>query len=399
MQPHTNKFDHLTKLIARKLSGDMSQDEESHFMKWLNESKENKRLFERLESEDYFDERLNIVAQFNVEEDWNKVRRVIQSEVDNSRRIRHVWMKVAQLAAAVLIPVGIFIMLYTHVVDSDDADTPTLSHQIKPGESKATLTLQSGEIYHIDKNDTVINVAETQVGISVDSVGVLYQINKKVELVELRYNTLETPRGGEFQLSLADGTRVWLNASTKLRYPERFGSNSREVYVEGEAYFEVATDKVRPFFVHFNNSRTEVLGTEFNIKAYADNPNSIVTLSEGRIRVTHEKEAIEMTPDHQLIINRKSNKFSHNEVDASLYSAWKDGKLVYQGVELEEILEDIARWYNVNVFYQNQGAKDVEFSLYLNRYEDFSRVLDVLQATGKVEFEEFENNIIVRTNY
>ena len=200
----------------------------------------------------------------------------------------------------------------------------------------------------------------------------------------LAYNTLNVPKGAEFNLVLADGTQVWLNAESKLKYPVVFGSEERVVELEGEGFFKVSKDASRPFRVKTKSQVVEVLGTEFNVDAYPDEGYVYTTLVEGKVKVDAEGKSLELVPGMQSVVG--GQEMYSRKVNTGDVVSWKNGMFVLEDKSLEEIMSKLARWYDFNIFYQNQAVKEITFKGKIPRYASFESILDILERTGEVKF-------------
>ncbi len=378
----------ISDLITRFLKGTLNDAERVMLDKWL-ETPRNKKLFNEITEKQNLIDQTNLLDKFKVSEAWDN----IEQQIRPKRTIKN-WVT---YAAAVLVPLVLFISVYQLTDDVSKRKDYAKVYEIKPGENKAVLTLHDGSTLEVANADTLINIRKSGTSIDLDSLAADYTANKNKLDKELRYNTMITSRGREFSLTLEDGTKVWLNAASQLRYPERFLGNTREVYVQGEVYFEVAKDKNRPFYVHFDNRKVEVLGTAFNVRCYKDEEADAVTLIEGSVALKTDQKSVILSPDEQAIISHSTDELAVEPVNASIYAAWKDRKFVYNNSKLESILNDMARWYQLNVFYQNESMKFKRFSLSTNRYDSIEEMLEVLEATNKVKFEIFENNIVIKS--
>lgn len=206
---------------------------------------------------------------------------------------------------------------------------------------------------------------------------------------EVLYNTLKVPTGGFYQLELSDGTRVWLNAESELRFPVQFGAGKREVYLRGEAYFDVRKDTSRRFVVHLRESNVTVLGTSFNVKAYGDEDYIYTTLVEGQVRFTSELEHEEVTlwPGMQSVLNLKSGRTELKEVEVEQFTAWRQGRFVFPSTTLGDLMCQLKRWYDIEVVYLAPEAKGYEFRGAINRDMDLKNVLAIVEKTSNVIFE------------
>lgn len=258
---------------------------------------------------------------------------------------------------------------------------------------KAELVLADGTTRILGSEVTDSLLVQQGANIVVQNQGVSYCVDSSV--VEERYNTLRVPRGGEYSITLSDGTIVYLNSESELRYPVNFVGRDRRVYLSGEAYFDVVQDEAHPFIVDMGNSSVRVLGTSFDVRAYADEDEVLTTLVQGSVKFSAGKEFVTLEPGKQAVLG-KSGSIETREVDTYLYTAWKEGVFAFKRQRLEEIMKVVARWYDVNIFWENVSQKEVTFTGKMKRYDDFSKVVEVLEMTGNTEFVIKENNIFIR---
>lgn len=341
----------------------------------------------------------------------------IKNKIDNSinnidRQKSSKLFYLRRVAAAVVILValslGVKYLYNPKPVSKKEALAKTniqkLENKIVPGGNKATLTLADGSIIVLD---SALNGNLTQQGnIQIKKLqnGLLvYTLNGKTisETDAAFYNTISTPNGGEYQVTLADGTKVWLNAASSIRFPVLFNNNERKVFITGEAYFEVAPKYAAnkeniPFLVSVNNSSTvKVLGTHFNINAYADEPFVKTSLLEGSVKVytTDENNAKLLYPGQQAAYASDGKINVTNNADMEEVLAWKNGRFQFKSANIETMLRQIARWYNVEVVYK--GQSNLHFTGQLNRNESVFKIFEKLQLTGEVKFEVEGRKIIV----
>ena len=266
--------------------------------------------------------------------------------------------------------------------------------QIVPGGNKAVLTLADGRQIELDSatNGTVAQ----QGGIKVIKNGGQVSYDHQETLAEVVYNTITTPKGGQYELKLADGSKVWLNAASSLRFPTTFPGKERTIELTGEGYFEVAHNDNKPFHVKVNNVDVQVLGTHFDINSYTDEPALKTTLLEGRVRVTKEDKYVFLNPGQQAIVQSAKNEINvANDVDLEEVVAWKNGRFLYNNAPIEIIMRQVARWYDVEVVYK--AKIDETFSGELPRSQNVSQLLAMMEATGSVKFEINGKQIIVRS--
>jgi ferric-dicitrate binding protein FerR (iron transport regulator) len=303
-------------------------------------------------------------------------------------------------AAIILLCVGIyFFRTNTHKEATVQLAKKEQPKDLPPGKNGAVLTLADGTQVALDSLGNG-NVA-TQNGMNVQLTNGRLAYNSpsaSANIDEVIYNTLVTPKGRQFQLVLPDGSMVWLNAASSIKYPVTFGRKAREVEVTGEAYFEVAQDHSKSFkvLVHAasGNSEVEVLGTHFNINAYDDEAAVKTTLLEGAVRVYKGAATSVLKPGQQASVSGESFLRVKDDVDVDEAVAWKNGSFVFNRQDIKSIMRQIARWYDVNVEYEDQPS-DETFSGIVSRKSDLSQVLKIMEKNG-VKFTIEDHKIIVR---
>lgn len=300
-------------------------------------------------------------------------------------------------AAAILLIVGLasyFFVFKTNKVE------PTFATTIVPGSNIATLTLTDGQKINLSdaKNGTLLKQAGIQITKAADGQ-LLYKIEGTEEAagLALAYNTIETPKGGQYQVILPDGTKVWLNAASSLRFPISFASlQDRKVELTGEGYFEVSKDKIHPFRVINEGQEVKVLGTHFNINSYKDEGAIKTSLLEGSVKVTSDNDEVTIKPGEQAILTKSG--FSVVEKDMDQVIDWKNGDFNFQKESLKGIMNKVGRWYDVNVVYDKDVNVALTFSAQISRSNGIIEILKSLEKTGEVKFEIKESTIRVTNN-
>lgn len=293
------------------------------------------------------------------------------------------------IAAAALLFIVAGIGLYIYLGQSKSVQGTTSSDQLTNIPRRAILTLADGSTINLD--DTKNGQLSLQAGISVKKMnGELVYESKagdKNTDASLASNTIQTPAESQFKVVLPDGSSVWLNAGSSLKYPLRFATNSRKVTLQGEGYFEVSKDKNRPFMVTTDLQTVQVLGTHFNISAYPDQKLSRTTLLEGSVRVTGLKanQTTVLMPNQQAVLTPE--KVSVKTVDAAEAVAWREGYFSFDNYTLEEVMDGLARWYKIEVSYESPALKRELFSGSLPHSSNVKQVLKKLEFAGKVKFE------------
>ncbi|WP_022826195.1 FecR family protein [Hymenobacter norwichensis] len=267
---------------------------------------------------------------------------------------------------------------------------------LEPGRNQALLTLADGRTVRLADASPGLLARQGSRQVRQTVPGALnYQVGGATLAADtLLRNTVRTPRGGQYQLQLPDGSRVWLNADSRLTFPVAFGHRKRVVQLTGEAYFEVAKETGRPFQVEAGAAHIMVLGTHFNVQAYTDEPAPVTTLLEGVVRLRHGASEAVLHPGQQGW-PRPNGTIAVRAVDARSAVAWKEGRFVFDDEPLEGIMRQVARWYDVPVRYEGQfGNKNFHGSI--SRYHDAADVLHMLELTGAVHFTTEGRRITVR---
>lgn len=265
---------------------------------------------------------------------------------------------------------------------------PPYGGNIRPGGAKAILRAGNAQVV-LDKKDTSFVLAGNRVKINGGDVQV-------ADTIPVQY-TLATPRGGEYSLLLSDGSKVWLNADSRLVYPSVFPGDSRIVYLTGEAYFEVKTDAERPFIVHTGQQEIKVLGTEFNVKAYLDESESTTTLIRGKVQVNSFGKQLLLEKGQQAVTRDDGRLDWEKEADIKQAVAWKEGYFRFYNTGIHEIMKQLSRWYDVDVHFE-EGLQPHEFLAIIRRDNDISQILGMLEGTGEVRFKVEGREIMVESN-
>ena len=373
-------------MLYKKLSGALSADEEFQFEEWSREP-EHRQYFEHLKEYDRLKEEPSC-SDTELQESWLEISKKIQRKrwQENWRRIYR------KLTVAAILSIIGFSGYFYGLREGGKETGETVS--ICPGQGKVVLQLSDGSTYDL-KNPAVLNRSAIGQHIRMDSNRLNYLQSHAGVADSPVYHKLIVPRGGEFQLMLEDGTKVWLNAETSLRYPQNFTGGTREVYLEGEAYFEVERDTLHPFVVHTGIQRLTVLGTGFAITAYRDDDYLQTTLVEGKVKVELPGRIYHLNPNEQITYNRNNKQVSLTPVDVQEFTAWKDGKYVFSRKRLEDMLNTLSRWYDFQVLYQDDSVKEKLFSGELRRFENFNDILRKIEKSGNVKFSVEGRTVIV----
>ncbi|MDR6565062.1 FecR family protein [Chitinophaga ginsengisegetis] len=316
---------------------------------------------------------------------WNGIRE--QLGITHAPKYKQIsWWKGVAAAAGLLLVLSSGFYFYKEFAHNRYATSQLASRDIPPGTNRATLIASDGTVYPLN--------GEKQ-EIVVDRESIHYKDGDTLSVKEsIQRVTLSTPRGGQYRVTLSDGTRVWLNAASSLSYPTVFNGKDRRVILNGEAYFEVAHNASQPFIVHTSNQDVTVLGTGFNINCYKDENNTVTTLVSGSVKLDGREGAasVQLHPGEQAILDKAN--FDVAVVDVSLYTAWKDGDFRFKATPLAEVLRQVARWYDLKVDYTGV-PEDIKVHASIRRDKKLSTVLHALEKIGDIKFEVKERNISV----
>ncbi len=259
------------------------------------------------------------------------------------------------------------------------------AEEIAPGTNKAILTLADGSEVELDNTRKGTLPGQGPVRIVLHEGQVAYKDAAGTGNQEEQYNRIATPRGGQYQVVLADGTKVWLNAASSLRFPAAFRGSVRKVMLTGEAYFEVAKNKDKPFKVAVNGMEVEVLGTHFNIMAYENEKDLKTTLLEGAVKVSTTAEKVLLEPGQRAVLNKEKGNIQVGAADVEEAIAWKNGLFTFNNEDIKSIMRKVSRWYDVDVTYQGDMAGK-DFAGTVSRSENVTEVLRMLELTGAVHY-------------
>lgn len=371
-------------LILKERLGMLEPSEAEELERWVAECPYHLELYDKLKRKDW----ASALARYDgieVEKGLMKYRRRY-----DRWKMRRIWISAA---AVVALFAGITVLFLPLRKDSPDT-----IQEIIPGMSKAELVLDDGSVWNLE------SAAEERV---IAGNAVAYNSGTRLSYTQMKdtsvsseglpvYNELRVPTGGEFQLVLGDGTKVWLNSQSRLRYPVVFADGVRVVELAGEAYFEVAPDEHCPFFVQLRDHiQVEVLGTSFNVRDYPDEEILETVLEKGCVRVVKEERMVRLTSGMKAVYAKGTGCLSTEMVNTELYTAWRNGHFVFQNERLEDILHKLSRWYEMQVSFRDEHAKDMLFSGNVRKYDTIEKLLEAIGMAGGVRFGIQGNTVIV----
>ena len=371
--------DKIWQWIGDYCSGLMDKSEEQELRAWMDEAEENKL---------FFMEGVKMVLEYqvvtrsdkNASDSLKHVREKIKA-----RGRRQLWIQITAVASVVILFALSFAFFYMPELERESP----VSAKVHAGGMKATLIVANG--IQVDLMQDNLQDVVRQYGATVleDKKNELrydnVEVNDEIEEKPV-YHTISSPVGGEYHFTLADGTMVWLNSSSRLTFPTRFTGDAREVLVEGEVYFGVQHDESKPFIVRVNDVSVRVLGTEFCISAYPENEGVMTTLVRGAVQVTSGNNQVVLKPGYQAVVDQYSGAISQRAVELSLYTSWVRGIFEYENMELNDIMVQLARWYDVQFTFSASECKERRFTGVIRKYEDLNDVLDMIEKTTNVKF-------------
>lgn len=314
-------------------------------------------------------------------------------------KVSRLWPRVAAAAAIILLlSGGAYMLLHKQPAPIAAGPAPVIKNDVPPGGNRATLTLANGATIVLDSAGRGLLAQQGATSVNKLQDGELVYDAGAESNHALGLNTISTPRGGQYQVVLPDGSRVWLNAASSLRFPTAFIGQDRPVMLKGEAYFEVAKDRDKPFLVIANNGMTvKVLGTHFNVMSYDDESAIRTSLLEGKVNVSFAGRQVSLSPSEQSGFDKKEQSFRvEKDADMDKAVAWKNGLFDFEEDDIQTVMRQLARWYDINIVYAG-AVPSQHYTGYIRRQVPISQVLNMLELTGGVAFTIEGNTVTVKT--
>lgn len=374
-------------LIAGYLKNTLTDAERDELDEWVTASDANMRLFAEMTDEKNIEKGLKERGLYDADKavELLKTKLAAQKPIQQTKRIP---LFVYGMVACLVLLAGLFF-----IVPLFKQNTPqpaiVAQNDLLPGRDRATLTLPNGKQIVLDSTQGQI---VQQAGFSVVNNNNI--LSYKGQDKEAEFHTLATPGGSQYQLLLPDGSKVWLNAASSIRFPTAFSGKERRVYLTGEAYFEVAHNAAKPFHVHVDDVDVQVLGTHFNVNAYGDEGDIKTTLLEGSVKVFNARGGLIIRPGQQAVATKDKEPFISNNIDLEEITGWKNGVFEFKDEPIESIMKEIGRWYSADVRYE--GKINYHFNASIDRHVPVSKLLHLLELTNRVHFTIQDKTIIVK---
>lgn len=370
-------FFRISELIGKYMADDLTEAEQNELQEWTTASEAHKVRFEEITASGFAAGKRRQLKAVDIFRGWKELK-----EKQKRQKRRLLTMRVVKYAAMVLLLLSGGLYWFVGWEEDKQTELP-IARDVLPKNPEVMLILADGS--SVDLKDGCVGEVQERNGtlIGLEGKSIHYSGGEK-EADTLLMNKLVVPCGAEYKLILADGTMVWLNADSELIYPVNFKSDSRELQLKGEAYFDVAKDSLRPFIIHTEQFGIRVTGTQFNIRTY---PNEIpsTTLAEGSVQLLHGQQTITLIPSQQAsIIN---GRIEIKKVNLEEAIAWRYNAFSFTEESLEAIMNELSRRYNVSVFYQNPEIKNLHFTAWFRRNSTLQEIIDVLEKTQGIKIE------------
>lgn len=377
----------IAELIAKYLSGSATDAEEEILRKWIDEDPSHRNEYENILK------RMRLDLLTNEPADPHSAWKQFSNKISTSSKTMLYLHHYIKYACAAAVFIAVFIASWQFLFP----ESQNHNVAIVPGTQRAILQIDSNTEVEIFPT-SVINEANTPISLSNESGILRYDKLALKDSTHTINHTLTVPRGGEYAIILADGTKITLNSESQLTYPAAFlpTDTLREVYIKGEAYFNVAKNEKLPFKVHTSQGVIEVYGTRFNVHDYADEEQTLITLSEGSVGfISSNGGKYTLEPNQQIVCQHTTGNITTHQVDATLYCSWIDGIFEFNGMPLKQIMRQLSRWYNVNYQFSEPALEEHLFTGIAYRNIPLSELLKQIEKTTQIHFEIRENTIII----
>ena len=370
----------MTRLLLKEVTGEITPNEKVELEDWFRANSGNPEWHEKLKRLRWLEDDYRYYTAIRDEEvAWER----LETGMKRKRRIR-----IGSFAAAVAIWVGLVFWLGWGTEKRELSSRQQTSVHESACVSLMIGREQDSVLYNIHQGTEI-----ALIGVRNSGNTLVYDTSRREVSGQEEYHTLTVGRGGEYRLTLSDGTTVWLNSESSLRYPACFSGERRIVELKGEGFFEVQADEAHPFIVKSGDFETEVLGTSFAVMNYAEEPCAKVTLATGKLRVKQGKRQVEIHPNEQVCL--EAGELNVRVVDVRYYTSWIENKFMFDDETLDVIVRKLARWYNLEYRFTNESLKKTRFSGQLLKYDDISKAFKLLEMTTNICFAIEQKTIVI----
>ncbi len=377
----------IASIIYKSFQEELTAEESQKLEQWRAESDQNEATYQSLLDNGKALSQMEIYQQFDSKSAWNAIENQIETV-----KVVPLFQKVLRYAAVILLPLT-FAAGWFFYTQQNDNPLAGIDEEITPGAPQAILTLADGSEITLDPEQSIEEIQQGKATVKTQNAEVVYEETKtKTNPIQPTYNHLTTPKGGTYKVTLSDGTRVTLNADSKLSYPTAFNNQERAVELLGEAFFEVSHDQNRPFIVKTRGQNVTVLGTKFDVMAYLNDESVKTTLVEGSVRVDSRLGREVLAPGEQSVLSQ--NLLIIDPVNTDLYTSWVNGKFQFGEESMEQVLKKLSRWYDFEYTFENEAAKGLHFTGRIDNQQEISSILKMIEVTTSIKF-EYEDDVVI----
>lgn len=384
-----SEIQRISNLIFRSMHSTLSDEERQELARWRDEQPRNEEFYKKLTEKHFTAAEYERYKQARSTDDWGILQKKLRPR--NNSMLSFGWC--LRYAAILIIAMVAAYILWQPREEVNVPEMIVAGYVTPDANVRAVLELENGEKIEIDKNHVSDGMRLKALGIVQDRSALVYTDK---DTVSVENHVLRVPRGGEYMLILSDDTKVWLNSESVLRYPSYFAGNERRVYIEGEAYFQVAKDASSPFIVESMGMDIRVTGTEFNVMAYKEKDRIETTLVEGSVVVNAGGQVVAMSPNMQAVFSKNNGRLITRNVRAELFSSWKNGIFEFDDLPLREIVEQLGRWYNVDFVFEDESLADTRFTGATEKLKPITFILDLIKDTKVMNYQIEGNTISIK---
>lgn len=407
--PFQHQFE-IAEILTKYLKGEvLTSAEEDHILAWISEKEENAALWKKISDPDYVQQNLDAFWETDKDAYWQKLLSEISFETSETLpgskvryipKIRKLQKYAAVIVGIMLVGSVLWLLFGQDILYDNHRSAGVASHKpVKTNkddqvlrtfrDSGAQLIMGNGRVVYLDTHSGSAIIEKDGTKLENKSSELVYAMTETEETPV--FNTLITPRGSTYQLKLSDGTEITLNSGSTLRYPTQFKENVRQVFLTGEAYFDVAHDERHPFIVSADKVDITVLGTRFNVSSYPDDPLQKTTLFQGSVKITEEKgggkkKEVLLKPGYEAVIQKNEGKIVVNRIKDENEPGWKENMLVFENETLGNIMRKLGREYDIRVVFKQGVDSNLHFTGRIKIEKDIQDLLELIQLTGNVKF-------------